>query len=228
MIRLTRTLRPRFAPLRALSTSAPRPAATSPYSKEQRFTATNDTLHTSPVRAPRATLALLSRLHARSEGAGAELSGVDTERGGDDGSTDRIVAMDEDKCQFLYALVRAARARRVVVAGAGFGVGAVYCALGASQNARELGGDARVVATEYERGMAREAREVWKEAGVQVEMLEGDLRETLKGALDTVDFVLLDGESSTRRSVALALRWVALLHRPARSSRSLPLACPRR
>jgi predicted O-methyltransferase YrrM len=31
---------------------------------------------------------------------------------------------------------------------------------------------------------------------VAVEMLEGDLRETLRGAaLDTVDFVLLDGES---------------------------------
>ncbi|CAK9786134.1 unnamed protein product [Cutaneotrichosporon oleaginosum] len=153
----------------------------------------------SPVRAPPETLKLLSRLHARSKGAGAEMAGVDSVAVREyDGQADRIVALSEDKAYFVYSIIRAARGTRVVVIGAGFGVGTVYCALAAQDNARDLGkGRPRVVATEYRRMKVQQAREVWNEAGVSgiTEVLEGDLAETLKdAALKDIDFVLLDGE----------------------------------
>ncbi|KLT44243.1 S-adenosyl-L-methionine-dependent methyltransferase [Cutaneotrichosporon oleaginosum] len=151
----------------------------------------------SPVRAPPETLKLLSRLHARSKGAGAEMAGVDSVAVREyDGQADRIVALSEDKAYFVYSIIRAARGTRVVVIGAGFGVGTVYCALAAQDNARDLGkGRPRVVATEYRRMKVQQAREVWNEAGVSgiTEVLEGDLAETLKdAALKDIDFVLLD------------------------------------
>lgn len=110
---------------------------------------------------------------------------------------DKFIALEEDKCAFVYNLLRAINARTVVEAGTSFGVSTIYLALAVGQNAS---GDAkgRVIATEKEEEKAERAREYWAQAGSEVEdvidLRVGDLRETLKGDLGVVDFLLLDSE----------------------------------
>lgn len=120
---------------------------------------------------------------------------------------DKFIALDADKAQFVYSMIRATDARVIVEAGTSFGVSTIYLAIGAAENeaaaaARVNGGSgkkARVVATEHEPSKAERARGYWKECGDLVtdviELREGDLRETLKDDLDEVDFLLLDSKS---------------------------------
>ncbi|KZW01865.1 S-adenosyl-L-methionine-dependent methyltransferase [Exidia glandulosa HHB12029] len=106
---------------------------------------------------------------------------------------DKFIALDQDKCEFIYTLLRATNARHVVEAGTSFGVSTIYLALAVSQN---HGNDGRVIATEHEPEKARRAREHWAEAGSVIEdaidLREGDLRQTLKVNMPQVDFLLLD------------------------------------
>lgn len=118
------------------------------------------------------------------------------------------MALEEDKCQFIYLLARAMGVRNVVEAGTSFGVSTVYLALAVGQNvvhARQASGEGvrgMVIATEKETIKAVRAREYWKEAGDEVEswiqLREGDLLETLKvdeGMPEEIDMLLLDSMS---------------------------------
>ncbi|KAL5340560.1 S-adenosyl-L-methionine-dependent methyltransferase [Aspergillus crustosus] len=118
---------------------------------------------------------------------------------------DKFIALEQDKAEFVYNLVRAIRATNVVEAGTSFGVSTVYLALAVAQNAgglREGGGDVqggargRVIATENEEAKAAQARENWALAGRDIEgvieLRVGDLLETLKEDLGVVDLLLLD------------------------------------
>ena len=117
----------------------------------------------------------------------------------DDLMLDKFIALDQDKCLFIYNTLLAMRASLVVEAGTSFGVSTVYLAMAVGKVAAEKG---RVVATEKEESKAAKAREIWKECGGDVEgaidLRVGDLQETLKGKLGVegqfVDALLLDSE----------------------------------
>merc|ERR1712225_61162 len=89
---------------------------------------------------------------------------------------DKFVALDADKCRFIYLLARSLGARNVVEAATSFGVSTIYLALAVGQNmaqgknsleATTIAG--KVIATEKEHAKAVRAREYWKEAGDEVE-----------------------------------------------------------
>ncbi|KAI1062316.1 hypothetical protein LB506_006071 [Fusarium annulatum] len=108
---------------------------------------------------------------------------------------DKFVALDPDKCAYVYLLLRSMKARFVVEAGTSFGVSTIYLALAVSQNAGSQPG--KVIATENEPTKTVKARKYWSQAGDDIEkfieLREGDLRETLKTDLpEQVDFLLLD------------------------------------
>jgi len=115
----------------------------------------------------------------------------------------QFVALEEDKCQFVYLLAKSSGATRVVEAGTSFGVSTIYLALAVGQNAVGKGiapgVGARVIATEKESVKAKQARQHWKTAGHEVEpwieLREGDLLQTLKveeGMPEEIDLLLLD------------------------------------
>ncbi|KAF9769196.1 hypothetical protein IL306_013399 [Fusarium sp. DS 682] len=108
---------------------------------------------------------------------------------------DKFVALDPDKCAFVYLLLRSMKARFVVEAGTSFGISTIYLALAVAQNSGSQSG--KVIATENEPTKAVKARKNWSQAGDDIEkfidLREGDLRETLKTDLpEQVDFLLLD------------------------------------
>jgi predicted O-methyltransferase YrrM len=131
----------------------------------------------------------------------------------DDHMRDKLVALEEDKCHFMYLLARSSGALHIVEAGTSFGVSTIYLALAVGQNmaGREARGGSpvrgRVIATEKEPSKAAKAREHWAEAGDEVasviELREGDLLQTLKmeGMLDEVDFLLLDSKCYIRMPI---------------------------
>lgn len=127
----------------------------------------------------------------------------------DDHMRDKFVALDRDKCEYIYLLARAVGARNVVEAGTSFGVSTIYLALAVGQNVllqrrRAIGSSivaGKVIATEKEPSKAERAKAHWREAGEEVEpwieMREGDLLETLKveeGMPEQIDLLLLDSE----------------------------------
>ncbi|CAK7219534.1 hypothetical protein SBRCBS47491_003885 [Sporothrix bragantina] len=109
---------------------------------------------------------------------------------------DKFIALEEDKCHFVYSLLRAINATTIVEAGTSYGVSTIYLALAAAANAAASAKKARVVATEHEPTKATQARAYWDECGPAVseviDLRVGDLRETLKTDLEDVDFLLLD------------------------------------
>lgn len=120
----------------------------------------------------------------------------------------QFVALEEDKCQFMYLLARSSGATRIVEAGTSFGVSTIYLALAVGQNAVQKGIapglGAKVIATEKESVKAARAREHWKKGGSEleawIELREGDLLETLKveeGMPDEIDLLLLDSGSES-------------------------------
>ncbi|RBR17127.1 uncharacterized protein FIESC28_06629 [Fusarium coffeatum] len=119
---------------------------------------------------------------------------------------DKFVALDPDKCAFVYLLLRSMKARFVVEAGTSFGLSTIYLALAVAQNSGSQPG--KVIATENEPTKAARAREYWSQAGDGIEkfieLREGDLRETLKTDLpEEVDFLLLDSKFLSAESFYL-------------------------
>jgi predicted O-methyltransferase YrrM len=149
---------------------------------------------------------LLYRLHERSDGQTAAIREHRAER--DKAArppeeqasltktflADKLYALDRDKAEFCYQLCRAIDARRIVELGTSYGVSTLYLAAAVRDNIRASGGSGVVIATEYEPGKARAAREHFDEAGLSsfIDLREGDLRETLRRIDGPIDFILSD------------------------------------
>ncbi|KAJ4495460.1 putative O-methyltransferase [Lentinula lateritia] len=183
----------------------------------------------SPVEAPQHVLALLNKLHKlsieqedRIKGDKARFVSTDVSNNadGEDGVTphkylnndskskaslddlmrDKFIALDEDKCHFVYQLIRAMDATNVIEAGTSFGVSTIYLALAVRQNKKSRDGakvKPGVIATENEPSKAAKAREHWAQCGSEVEseidLREGNLLETLATDVEqSVDLLLLD------------------------------------
>ncbi|KAJ5136378.1 hypothetical protein N7448_004932 [Penicillium atrosanguineum] len=145
----------------------------------------------SPIPASPALHALLHTLHARSLEQektvdwsilrDQESSSFDTVM------RDKFIALDQDKCELIYHILRAINARTVVEAGTSFGVSTIYLALAVTQNAKRDGSVGKVIATEKEATKAVEARKHWEQAGEEVEGVI-DLRPFMKpGAVIMAD-----------------------------------------
>jgi predicted O-methyltransferase YrrM len=108
--------------------------------------------------------------------------------------SDKLVALDRDKAEFCYQICRALGARRVVEAGTSYGVSTLFLAAAVRDNLRLNTGHGVVIGTEYEPAKAKAARVNFDEAGLSdfVDLLEGDLRETLIKVPGQVDFALID------------------------------------
>jgi predicted O-methyltransferase YrrM len=111
---------------------------------------------------------------------------------------DKLVALDPDKCAFLYNLIIANDARNIIEAGTSWGVSTIWWALAVGENVKRRGGDAKVIATEKESSKSQKARENWKTCGNEVErfieLREGDILETWKSGVGEVDLLLLDSK----------------------------------
>ncbi|BEI79689.1 hypothetical protein CcaverHIS002_0102180 [Cutaneotrichosporon cavernicola] len=157
---------------------------------------TNDEHHPNPVRASPQVHALLQRLHDLSSTQESRLDLLSIPASSFHATvSDQFVALEQDKCQFVYALICMSGATTIVEAGTSYGVSTIYLALAARLNAGGQGrGKARVIGTEHELAKAQQAKTYWKEAGVDdvIELRVGDLRETLKIEMGVVDFLLLD------------------------------------
>ncbi len=107
---------------------------------------------------------------------------------------DKVVALDPDKCDFIYLQCRALQSRRVAEVGTSFGVSTIYLAAAVRDNARVNGTEGVVIATENEPSKAAAAKQNFIEAGLAqvVEMREGDALDTLKDVGGLLDFVLMD------------------------------------
>ncbi|KAJ6616204.1 S-adenosyl-L-methionine-dependent methyltransferase [Mycena sp. CBHHK59/15] len=152
----------------------------------------------SPLQAPPHILSLLDRLHTLSSTQEAAIDDRALAQADFDAAMrDKFIALDQDKCHFMYQLVRATGATHVVEAGTSFGVSTIYLALAVGQNVKAAGGGKGVViATEKESTKAAIARDHWKQAGESVtdfiDLREGDLLQTLKSDLPQIDMLLLD------------------------------------
>jgi predicted O-methyltransferase YrrM len=102
---------------------------------------------------------------------------------------DKLVALDQDKCEFCYTVCRAIGARRVVEAGTSFGVSTIYLAAAVRDN-----GGGTVFAAEHEPAKVKAARANYEAAGLTryIDLKEGDLVEACKSVTGPIDFVLLD------------------------------------
>ncbi len=101
--------------------------------------------------------------------------------------------------RFLYMLVRACKAKRIVEFGSSMGISAIYMAAAL----RDMGGGI-LSGTELEPSKAERARANLAAAGLAdlVEFRVGDARETLKpGVGGDIDMVLLDGAFTLYLSV---------------------------
>lgn len=127
--------------------------------------------------------------------------------------SDKLVALDRDKAEFCYQVLRAIGARRVVEIGTSYGVSTLYLAAALRDNVRGTAESALVIGTEYESGKAAAARQAFADAGLSgfIELREGDLRETLKTVTGPIDFMLVDIWIPMARP---ALELVAPLLRP--------------
>lgn len=153
-----------------------------------------------PVVAPNHVLTLLDRLHQESITQESALgSYLNTPDGFDDLMRDKFIALDQDKCQFVYQLARAIGAHNVAEVGTSFGVSTIYLALAVGSNIKTSGGKGTVIGTEKESTKAEKAREFWKEAGDElvtrhIDLREGDLLETLRDNVPSLDLVLIDSK----------------------------------
>ncbi|KAH8586952.1 S-adenosyl-L-methionine-dependent methyltransferase [Bisporella sp. PMI_857] len=168
----------------------------------------------SPIRAAKHVLELLDRLHHQSLeqeaainpkgkftstdyiGDGEDKQPAFARADFDDIMRDKFIALDKDKCHFVYQLIGAMGATNVVEAGTSYGVSTIYLALAVAQNNALLKKQGKVFATEKEPEKAAKAKAYWKECGEEVEKViefrVGDLLDTLKSDLPQIDLLLLD------------------------------------
>ncbi|WP_395396959.1 class I SAM-dependent methyltransferase [Novosphingobium sp. BL-8A] len=106
---------------------------------------------------------------------------------------DNFLAVSPDFGRFLYAIVRATKARRIVEFGTSMGISTIYLAAALRDN-----GGGLVIGTELEPTKVAKARANLAEAGLDdlVEIRAGDALETLAGIDGEIDFALIDGAIS--------------------------------
>ena len=107
---------------------------------------------------------------------------------------DKFLALEPEKAQFCYLIVRAVNARTVVEVGSSFGVSTIYLAAAVRDNFHEQRGV--VIATENDASKVAKAKQNWEEAKLSgwIKLLEGDVSRTLKDVHldDPIDMVLMD------------------------------------
>lgn len=168
-------------------------------------------------------LAVLDRLHAESAAQESSIPRtVYTTSSTDSFHTlmrNKFIALEQDKCHFIYQLARTLNATSIVEAGTSYGVSTIYLALAVADNlvSASASGPSKgtVIATEYEPAKAAQARKHWAECGEAVssviDLREGDLRETLKTNLpDRIDMLLLDSKSFSFFYLGGQWRWLWL------------------
>lgn len=104
--------------------------------------------------------------------------------------SDMYLALDPANGVLCYLLARALGARKIVEFGTSFGVSTIYLALAVKHN-----GGGVVIGTEMVPEKAAQARENWREAGVDswIELREGNALETLRDVDGPIDFLMNDG-----------------------------------
>jgi predicted O-methyltransferase YrrM len=102
---------------------------------------------------------------------------------------DKLVALDQDKCEFCYLLCRAIGAKRIVEVGTSFGVSTLYLAAAVHDN-----GGGIVIGAEHEAEKVKAARANFEAAGLSrfIDLRQGDLVEAFKTVTGPIDFVLFD------------------------------------
>jgi predicted O-methyltransferase YrrM len=167
---------------------------------------------------------LLEQLHSRSLAQEQQPTLYDAqaaiERGFEPGSvrsksdfdeflSDKLLALDEEKCIFVHGLVLATGATTVVEIGTGFGVSTTYLAAAVNTNlARLQRTDGVVIATEMEKQKAMVAQDNWHSMGSNfascIRLLEGDLFDNISEEDflpdRLIDMVYIDGEFTFDRS----------------------------
>ncbi len=107
---------------------------------------------------------------------------------------DKLIALGPDKASLCHLLCRSIGARNVVEIGTSYGVSTIYLAAAVRDTVARGGGSGKVIGTEHEPTKVAAAERNLAEAGVAEwsEIRGGDLRETLQGLTDPVDFILVD------------------------------------
>lgn len=102
---------------------------------------------------------------------------------------DKLVALEQDKAELVYALARAVGATSMVEAGTSFGVSTIYLAAAVADN-----GGGQVITCDIEPTKMAVAEANLERAGLRamVECRVGDIRHTLAGLDRPVDLLLLD------------------------------------
>jgi predicted O-methyltransferase YrrM len=110
----------------------------------------------------------------------------------------KLVALDRDMAEFCYVMARAIGARRIVEAGASWGVSTLYLAAAVRDN-----GGGIVFGAEYEPEKVKQARANFEAAGLSafVDLREGDIVEASRRFDGPIDFVLFDIWSHVVRPV---------------------------
>lgn len=144
-------------------------------------------------------LSLLSQLHAQSSAQESQLTSADYALETIDSTMrDKMIALEQDKCYFIYQLALSINAKTIVEVGTSYGLSTIYLALAVASNVEASGGSGSVIGTEHEHEKAVQARKNWDECSSSVSNIiglrEGDLRETLKQDLGSVDMLLLDSK----------------------------------
>lgn len=144
-------------------------------------------------------LSLLSQLHAQSSAQESQLTSADYALETIDSTMrDKMIALEQDKCYFIYQLALSINAKTIVEVGTSYGLSTIYLALAVASNVEASGGSGRVIGTEHEHEKAVQARKNWDECSNSVsniiDLREGDLRETLKQDRGSVDMLLLDSK----------------------------------
>ncbi|KAJ6610438.1 hypothetical protein B0H10DRAFT_2060812 [Mycena sp. CBHHK59/15] len=151
----------------------------------------------SPLQAPPHILSLLDRLHTLSSTQEAAIDDRALAQADFDAAMrDKFIALDQDKCHFMYQLVRATGATHVVEAGTSFGVSTIYLALAVGQNVKAAGGGKGRSSRRRRRAPRLRLRATTGSRPGRITNIiihrKGDLLQTLKSDLPQIDMLLLD------------------------------------